>query len=256
MWKYTKMVVLCSITAGIFAAIVIPMKSIPIIPGSTEIRPASVIPVVFGILFGPAGAWGSAIGNVIGDFFGTLGIGTLFGFFGNFFYSLTAYKLFDARKINSIYNKSKKKILFILTFFYIGVVSSAACASIIAGGLDSLGLVPFALLGSIIFINNIVVSVILGPVVFIVLYPRIEKWDLLWTEIMSDTDFKAPTAPFAGKILIIAGSLCAIGAGLILSSGISASIPFLSSNQWMAKFGTTGAVAASLLVLLIGCLIS
>ena len=67
MWKYTKMVVLTALTASVFAAVLIPMKGIPIIPGSTELRPAAVIPVVFGILFGPAGAWGSAFGNLIGD---------------------------------------------------------------------------------------------------------------------------------------------------------------------------------------------
>ena len=38
--------------------------------GVDEVRPANVFPFVFGLLFGPAGAWGAAIGNLIGDFFG------------------------------------------------------------------------------------------------------------------------------------------------------------------------------------------
>ena len=57
MWNYSTMVVLTVLTAGIFAAILIPFKGIPLIPGLTELRPANVIPVVFGLLFGPAGAW-------------------------------------------------------------------------------------------------------------------------------------------------------------------------------------------------------
>ncbi|MEJ2069915.1 MAG: QueT transporter family protein [Syntrophobacterales bacterium] len=73
MWRYSTMVVLTVLTAGLFAAILIPFKGIPLIPGITELRPANVIPLVFGLLFGPAGAWGSAFGNLIGDFFGTLG---------------------------------------------------------------------------------------------------------------------------------------------------------------------------------------
>ncbi|UCD57643.1 MAG: QueT transporter family protein, partial [Candidatus Hydrogenedentota bacterium] len=93
MWKYTKMVVLVAVTAAFYAALVIPLKGIPIIPGITEFRPGAVIPVVFGLLFGPAGAWGAAFGNVIGDFFGTFGIGSLFGFLGNFFYGFLAYKV-------------------------------------------------------------------------------------------------------------------------------------------------------------------
>ena len=57
MWNYSTMVVLTVLTAGTFAAILIPFKGIPLIPGLTELRPANVIPVVFGLLFGPAGAW-------------------------------------------------------------------------------------------------------------------------------------------------------------------------------------------------------
>ena len=93
MWRHTKMVVLVALTAGVYAAILVPLKAIPLIPGVTEIRPANVIPVVFSLLFGPAAAWGAAFGNLIGDFFGTLGLGSIFGFVGNFFYGLVAYKL-------------------------------------------------------------------------------------------------------------------------------------------------------------------
>jgi len=52
-----------------------------LIPGVTELRPANAIPVVCSFLFGPAAAWGSAIGNMIGDFFGGVGPGDIFGFF-------------------------------------------------------------------------------------------------------------------------------------------------------------------------------
>ena len=69
MWRHTKMVVLVALPAGVYAAILIPLKAVPLIPGITEIRPANVVPVVFSLLFGPAAAWGSAFGNLIGDFF-------------------------------------------------------------------------------------------------------------------------------------------------------------------------------------------
>ncbi|MCJ7818631.1 MAG: hypothetical protein MUP25_02285, partial [Syntrophales bacterium] len=46
------MVVLTVLTAGSFAAILIPFKGIPLIPGLTELRPANVIPVVFGLKSG------------------------------------------------------------------------------------------------------------------------------------------------------------------------------------------------------------
>jgi energy-coupling factor transport system substrate-specific component len=34
------------------------------------VRPAAVVPVVAGILRGPAAAWGLGIGNIAGDWFG------------------------------------------------------------------------------------------------------------------------------------------------------------------------------------------
>jgi len=68
MWKYTQMIVLTALSAAIYAAVLIPFKGFVIIPSLTEVRPANVFPFVFGLLFGPAGAWGAAIGNLIGDF--------------------------------------------------------------------------------------------------------------------------------------------------------------------------------------------
>ena len=60
MWRHTKMVVLVALTAGVYAAILVPLKGIPLIPGVTEIRPANVIPVVFSLLFGPRGTFPAA----------------------------------------------------------------------------------------------------------------------------------------------------------------------------------------------------
>jgi energy-coupling factor transport system substrate-specific component len=97
MWNNTRMIVLTAVTAAVYAAVLIPFKiAIPLVPGFTEVRPANVIPIICSLMFGPAAAWGSAIGNTIGDFFGTLGPGTLFGFVGNFLYGYIPYKMWKA----------------------------------------------------------------------------------------------------------------------------------------------------------------
>src|SRR5207302_9313845 len=70
MWQDTRMIVFTAISAALYASILIPFKVMPIIPGVTEFRPANAVPVICSLLFGPAGAWGSAIGNLIGDLFG------------------------------------------------------------------------------------------------------------------------------------------------------------------------------------------
>src|SRR2546429_9641370 len=84
MWGNTRMVVLTAICAALYAAILIPFKVVPLIPGITEFRPANAVPVVCSFLFGPAAAWGSAFGNLIGDFFGGLRPRGFFCFLGDF----------------------------------------------------------------------------------------------------------------------------------------------------------------------------
>ena len=63
MWRSTRMVVLTAVSAALYASILIPFKVVPLVPGVTELRPASAVPVVISFLFGPAGAWGAAFGN-------------------------------------------------------------------------------------------------------------------------------------------------------------------------------------------------
>ena len=84
MWKNTRMIILTAVCAAIYGAALIAFKTaIPLIPGITEVRVGNILPVPFGLLFGPAGAWGAAFGNLIGDLLGgTLGPGSAGGFIG------------------------------------------------------------------------------------------------------------------------------------------------------------------------------
>src|SRR4030065_20475 len=136
MWRYSTMVELTVLTAGIFAAILIPFKGIPLIPGITELRPAHVIPVVFGLLFGPAGAWGAALGNLMGDFFGTLGVGSFFGFWGNFLAASLTYKLWGDRPVAVLPRHVPR-------FVGAVVLGTWACALVIGFGLEVFTLLPF-----------------------------------------------------------------------------------------------------------------
>src|ERR671917_75018 len=162
MWRHTQMVVLVALSAAIYAAILIPTQSFVIIPGFTNLRPANVFPFVFGLLFGPAGAWGAAIGNLINDFFGTLGLGSIGGFIGNFFLGFLPYKMWHAyfrrgENMEQNVNSGKKLVVFIA----IAILASIVCAVWIAWLNDLLGFVPFSVLATIISINNAIVGVVL-----------------------------------------------------------------------------------------------
>lgn len=240
MWRSTKMVVLVALCAGLYAAILIPFKGFVIIPGITEFRPASALPIALGLLFGPAGAWGSAIGNLIGDFFGSLGVGSIFGFAGNFMFAYVPYKLWMnlglVRKDDIEPDlKSGKKI-----FAYIVATlgGACACALFIAWGLEILGMVPFAALGTIITLNNTIPSIILGIPLMMVLYPRIKKWDLLWTDIMPEEDLpQINRKSRTGAILMVISIVVGLGGGLALAFGAGQALVGEGSGAGIASVG-------------------
>jgi energy-coupling factor transport system substrate-specific component len=221
MWRHTQMVVLVALSAAIYAAVLIPFKGFTIVPGFTEVRPANVFPFVFGMLFGPAGAWGAAIGNLIGDFFGTLGIGSIAGFIGNFFLGLLPYKLWSSffrRGENMEQNVNSGKKLAV--YAAVTILASAVCALWIAWFNDLIGFVPFAALGSIITVNNAIAGLVLGPILLLVLYPRVKRWGLLWTEIMPPEEVPAARAALLGNILVWVGGLGGLIVGLGLGLGL------------------------------------
>jgi energy-coupling factor transport system substrate-specific component len=245
MWRHTQMVVLVALSAAIYAAVLIPFKGFTIIPGFTEVRPANVFPFVFGLLFGPAGAWGAAIGNLIGDFFGTLGLGSIAGFIGNFFLGFIPYKLWGSffrrgENMEPNVNSGKKLAVYVA----VTILASAVCAVWIAWFNDLVGFVPFAALASIITVNNAIAGLVLGPVVLLVLYPRVKRWGLLWTEIMLPDEVPAARAGTLGNILVWVGGIGALVVGLVLGLGLY--------DQGLAAAGlATGAAGLTLGLILI-----
>lgn len=224
MWKNTRMIILVALSAAIYAAFLIVFKGgIPIIPGITEVRPANVFPPVFGLLFGPAGAWGSAIGNLIGDLFGgTLGIGSIFGFFGNFFLGFIPYKMWGAvfglvtkKDMSQTTNNAKK----VVAFEIVALTAAAACGIIIAWYLDLASIVPFAFLSITITVNNFAAAFILGPILLVLLYPRVKRWGLIWTDIMEVEDVAKGFAKNIGSILMIVGALGGLIVGVLVATG-------------------------------------
>jgi energy-coupling factor transport system substrate-specific component len=218
MWRHTQMVVLVALSAAIYAAVLIPFKGFPIVPGYIELRPANAFPIVFGLLFGPAGAWGAAIGNTIGDFVGgTLTVGSIGGFVGNFFLALLPYKMWSAffrrdENMEENVDSAKKFGVFILLV----ILSSAVCAVIIAWWLDLLAFFPFAVFFALIFFNNAVMGGVLGPILLLALYPRVRRWGLLWTEIVEPEDASSSRLQRTGAILVWVGAIGAVVVGLIL----------------------------------------
>lgn len=226
MWNNTRMVVFTAMSASLFAAILIPFKVAPLIPGVTEFRPANAVPVLCSFLFGPAGAWGAAIGNVIGDFFGGIGPGDLFGFAGNFLYGLLPYKLWRARGPGDPLPDSAAA--WVSLFACIGL-ASGACALVIGWGLAVLGFVPFYVLANLILLNNFAVASVLAPPLLFALYPRVRRARLLWSDIVEEC-VRPPALRWTGIALITVGTVGGLVCGNLVARG-SVAVPLLGTVE-------------------------
>jgi energy-coupling factor transport system substrate-specific component len=224
MWRDTRMIMLVAVTAAVYAAVLLPFKLFTILPGLTSVRPANVFPVVFGIMFGPAAAWGAAIGNLIGDVFGgTFGPGSVGGFVGNFFFGFVGYKIWGnlgPLSSGEVPDFRERVPAQFVEYALAAVAASAVCAAIIAWWADLLGLVPFSVLGPIIVVNNALASVVLGPPLLYLTYPRVRDLGLLYPDVMRDEDV---TAASRGRSLAAAAVLVVVppvwlGAGVALGA--------------------------------------
>ena len=226
MWRDTRMIMLVAVTAAVYAAVLIPFKGLTIIPGITSVRPANVFPVVFGLMFGPAAAWGAALGNLIGDIFGgTFGPGSAFGFVGNFFFGFVGYKLWGnlgglSSGVRPDFRERAGRQL--VEYAVVALVASAVTAAIIAWGLEVLGLFPFSVLGTVVTVNNLLAAAVLGPPLLYLVYPRVESMGLLYTDVMRDEDLPAVGHGRQQAIAygITAVSVVWVVAGIAVSVGV------------------------------------
>jgi energy-coupling factor transport system substrate-specific component len=267
MWRDTRMIMLTAVVAAVYAAVLIPFKGLTIIPGITSVRPANVFPVIFSLMFGPAAAWGSAIGNLIGDIFGgTLGPGSAFGFLGNFFFGFVGYKLWgnlgalsSGAEPDFRTNAGKQ----LVEYAVVTVVAATVTAGIIAWGLEVLGLFPFSVLGTIITINNFIAAIVLGPPLLYLTYPRVKEMGLLYPDVLRASDLsnvgtrRRQTAAY----VIIGVSVAWVVVGIAISVGLGG-IPFLAAPGVDVAPGTGGSTvqialgAVALLILLGASVIS
>lgn len=192
-WRETRLIVLVAQTAAIYAAVLIPFKvGIPLIPGFAELRPANALPIVASLLFGPAAAWGAGFGNVIGDCFGTLSAASLFGFAGNFLYGYIPYLLWGRLgPLSSGRSPEPRSWRQWLEFAVICAVASLVCAAVIGWGADLMKLVPFRVLTTAIFFNNLIMALLLAPPLLLFLGPRVTRWGLRYEDITSTTGREA-----------------------------------------------------------------
>jgi energy-coupling factor transport system substrate-specific component len=71
-----------------------------------------------------------------------------------------------------------------------------------------------------VFINNAIIALILGPMLLRLLVPRVNRWDLAWTEQMDPEDRLPGPSRRLGLILVWLGAGGGYGTGLVLGLGL------------------------------------
>lgn len=223
------MIVLSAVIGAVYAAVLIPFKVFTIIPGLTEMRPAAALPVVVSLFFGPAGAFGVAFGNLIGDFAGTLGWGSIFGVVGNFLLGYLPHKIILPRDRGYL-----TRPIDIPVYIAVSVVTAAACAAFIGWGVDLLGLAPFAVVANIIIVNNVCFMLVLSPLLVKALEKRVKRQNLMYYQVM-EVKPERPKTHILGVAFLVCGSFLGLLAGNLLQLGLvnggftisTALIPFI-----------------------------
>jgi energy-coupling factor transport system substrate-specific component len=128
----------------------------------------------------------------------------------------------------------------LIEFGVVVIAASAACALIIAWGVNALRLVPFAVLGPIIATNNAAVAIILGPPLMRVLYPRVRRWGLLYQDVMPADDLSRGRLALVGVFLVVITAIPGLVAGTALAGA------FPESNLTLTT-------APLVMAMLIGC---
>jgi energy-coupling factor transport system substrate-specific component len=182
----TKWDAMSLVTVGICAALfgggLALTAGIVFVPGIAYLRPAQALTTVFGILFGIPGCIGSAVGNFIGDIFaGTLTLGSVAGFIGNFFSAYVPYRI--------IYTPEKAKLDTtgkILLYAWAVVAGGFVIAFYIPWWLAVLNIIPaqvawIGVFGNI-WLNGLITPWILGFILMKLLFPYTRRWNMYWAD--------------------------------------------------------------------------
>lgn len=158
--------VICSVITFI---VTIPFHYLFQIVPVTELRPASALPPVFGLMFGPWGAAGAAFGNLLVDIM----VGYppqiyIIGFFAQFLYGYIPYKLWytlDTGEISLPKLNTVKNLVKFVIIIFIDAIIMAGLLGFLMEGLRVDNLVSYTTL--VFAFNNFDFSIMLGTLVII-----------------------------------------------------------------------------------------
>ncbi|MDO4539878.1 MAG: QueT transporter family protein [Syntrophomonadaceae bacterium] len=206
MFRHPKMIKNAAFCAAVFALMAVLFKnSIVLIPEVTEVRPVNMLALAFGLMFGPAGAVGCAVGNLIGDFSGSLTILTVYGFIGNFFSAYLPYKIWDALGGDEFLQRPSFRSPRAGRRLAAAILMSvASCSAVLALSFDYYNALPALNTFNMIFLNNIAATVVLGLPLLALVTLLPPEYVPYWKETMADEGYAGLRPPSARRMRIAA----------------------------------------------------
>lgn len=183
-----------ALSAAVYGGGLVATAPLVIIPGFTWIRPANMLAPIFGMFFGLPGALGVAIGNFIADALGGFfSFGSVGGFVGNFLLAYLPYRFIRDPSLRSGASALRYYLWAVL-------ISSLWCAIYIGWWLyvfePLIGLPPLFVWGwfvPFVFINNGLVTAVVGPLLAYALYPLVKRSGLYWADRVAPTSIAKPS---------------------------------------------------------------
>lgn len=157
------------ISTFIFALTNILFKNIQFLPNYADFRISAFFPVMSGLFFGPWGALGCAVGNLISDFFGTLNYEAPLGMIANFLFAWLPYRLWHTilpSENHSLKFVSSTKTL--VKYTLIASFSTMASMAFLAASCEFLGVFNFSDFFRPVFLCNLYFSLFVGTTIFLI----------------------------------------------------------------------------------------
>jgi len=240
LFGYTMMIVFFALSTAFYAVLLWLFALLPIwiIPAITSLRPGNAVPIVCSLLWGPAAAWGTAFGNLIGyDIMGgALTLGSIGGFVGNWVMGFLPYFTWHKVFGEEPHCRSTTSLA---KFEATNLLHSSACGMVISLWVELIGFVPFAFISIIITFNNFLHTLFISPILMGIFYPRVKRMGWLWTDFMSEYSYTTEKTP---KLTLIGYGL--IWIGWVIGNFICIGLGLAVFGQ-MNPFGTGGWVFAA-----------
>ncbi|MCW3999333.1 MAG: QueT transporter family protein [Candidatus Bathyarchaeota archaeon] len=229
MWKNPKMISYFAVTAVLYPALIYPFQNFNVFAGDADyLRLGMGIPMAFSFLFGPAAAWGTAVGNLIYDAStGGLNPISVFGFVGNFLIAYLPYKLWAAMTNQKPDLKSPKKIGL---FVALAVLACTICGLIIGYGLLWLYSLPFVMTSFMIIASDALWAIVLGAILLALGYGFFSHRKLLYQDLLGVATVPSwnRAKSLAILVFVVSASLCFVLPGFF-SVDLLMLLPFVAS---------------------------